>query len=549
MLETIVVGHRNPDTDSVCSAYGYARLKNRLDPEAACLPARCGTLNPQTRFVFDHLGITPPAFIKDVYPKIADIMTSQVNCIEYGDPILEVMEKIEQYKVHLLPVISARGRYAGIVSIFELAEFFMAGGDGRPVYHFRRDNFGRVLDGFYFIRGEQAEFPASLFVGAMPYDRFLDRVSRVRHESAVLIVGKRRDHIRYAVEHQFPAIVLTGFKDRDDIDFNFDGYRGTVFVSRLDTAETIRKLIVSVPAGTIMVTDVPTISPQDYQEDVRDLMLKSDYRGLPVVDEEGGLLAVVTRTDLLKKVARRLILVDHNELSQAVEGAEKAEICEIIDHHRLGTAKTRLPVYFYAKPVGSTCTLVYQLYRSHRVALDPGVAAVLLAGILSDTVILKSPTTTDEDREAVAELGRLAGLDYADFGRRIFSSSDSLKERDPRRVVDADFKVYDEFGTKVGIGQVEIVNLAELEESFVPLRAALGTVTAEKGLDWGLLLVTDIIKGHSRLLSCGPRAAAAERILAYRRLDDGLFDLPGVLSRKKQLLPEILRVLEGLDSL
>jgi manganese-dependent inorganic pyrophosphatase len=547
MSETIVIGHRNPDTDSVCSAYGYARLKNLLDPETTYLPARCGTLNPQTRFVFDHLGIKPPVFIKDVYPKISDIMTCEVNGIDSQDPILEVMEKVERLKVHLLPVIS-RGRYAGIVSIFELAEFFMTGGSGRPIYHFSRDNFGRVLDGFYLVRGRRASFRASLFVGAMPYDRFLERVSGVRHEDAVLIVGKRYDHIRYAVEHQFPALILTGFKGRDDIDFDFGSYQGTVFVSALDTAETIRKLIVSVPAGTIMVTDVPTVRTGDYQEDVRELMLKSDYRGLPVVDDDGGLLAVVTRSDLLKKVARRLILVDHNELSQAIEGAEKAEICEIIDHHRLGTAKTRLPVYFYAKPVGSTCTLVYQLYRINQVEIDARIAKVLLAGILSDTVILKSPTTTAEDREAVIDLSRRAGTDYAAFGRLIFSSSDSLKERDPRTVVEADFKVYEEFGVKVGIGQVEIVNLGELDESFAPLLAALGTATAEKGLDWGLLLVTDIIASHSRLLSCGPRAAAAGRILAYRRLEENLFDLPGVLSRKKQLLPEILRVLEELNS-
>jgi len=257
---------------------------------------------------------------------------------------------------------------------------------------------------------------------------------------------------------------------------------------------------------------------------------------------------VVTRTDLLKKVARRLILVDHNELSQAVEGAEKAEVCEIIDHHRLGTAKTRLPVYFYAKPVGSTCTLVYQLYRINRMEIEVPVAAVLLAGILSDTVILKSPTTTAEDREAVVELSRRAEIDYQEFGRQLFSSSDSLKERDPRRVIEADFKAYEEFGLKVGIGQVEIVNLGELDESCDPLLTALGMVTAEKGLDWGLLLVTDIIASHSRLLSCGPKAAVAERILAYRRLNEHLFDLPGVLSRKKQLLPEILRVLEELNS-
>ncbi|MCD8491102.1 MAG: DHH family phosphoesterase [Geovibrio sp.] len=237
--------------------------------------------------------------------------------------------------------------------------------------------------------------------------------------------------------------------------------------------------------------------------------------------------------------------MDHNELSQAVDGAETALIHEIVDHHRLGTIKTKTPIHFFAKPVGSTCTLVYQQYIINGVEIDRETASILLSGILSDTVILKSPTTTEEDKRAVSALAELAGINYEEYGVEIFSATDSLKTRDPQSIINTDFKIYEEYGIKVGISQVEVVTLQEMDEVKNNLIQAISINTNEKGLDWGMLLVTDIIMERSILLTTG--FEAAEKILAYNRTEDRCFDLPGVLSRKKQLLPEILRVLEELN--
>ena len=546
MEEIIVIGHKNPDTDSVCSAYCYAQLKNRLTPQSSYRPARCGTLNQQTRFVFERLQLKPPRFIKDVYAKVADVMSREVRSISVASPVMEVVENIEKHEIRLTPVLTAQGRYAGIVSIMEVADFLMSGGAVRPVYQFEQQNFSKVLPGSYLLRGRRETFRASLVVGAMPYERFVERVSCLSHSESLLVVGERRDVIRFAIDHQFAAIVLTGFRPGEEVGIDFSDYQGTVFISDLDTAATVRQIVLSVPAASIMNTRIPAIKENDYLEEIKALILKSGHRGFPVVDEQGYLSGIVTRSDLLRRVSKQLILMDHNELSQAVDGAEKAEICEIIDHHRLGTAKTKLPVYFYAKPVGSTCTLVYQLYKINQVEIEEEIAALLLSGIMADTVILKSPTTTAEDVAAVAELSEIAGLDHLEYGREVFSSADNLKDRNPDEVINADFKVYADFGLQVGIGQVEIVSIRELDESFSALLAALKAVVAEKRLDWGMLLVTDIISGRSQLISYG--LDAAEPIIAYRKLAANLFDLPGVLSRKKQLLPEILRVLEELKS-
>ena len=246
----------------------------------------------------------------------------------------------------------------------------------------------------------------------------------------------------------------------------------------------------------------------------------------------------------MEKPRRKLILVDHNELSQAIGGAEEAEICEIIDHHRMGAEKTNAPIYIYAKPIGSTCSIVYSHFRMAGIDPDPATALLMLSGLLSDTMLLRSPTTTPEDRLYAPELARLAGVDLQEYGALMLSHTASLKQADPLQMISADFKEYAEGGFSVGVGQVEVGTLADMDEVKVGILAALDTVRKERKLSWALLLVTDITDEHS-VLMCSPWPAA-EKELAYQQLEDNVFDLPGVLSRKKQLLPEILRIIDVL---
>ncbi|MGE4319057.1 MAG: putative manganese-dependent inorganic diphosphatase [Deferribacterales bacterium] len=544
MSEVIIVGHKNPDSDSVCSAYGYAMLKNSLNDGLKYIPARCGNLNKQTRYIFDRFGADVPKFIGDVYPKVRDVMTHKVIAIDENDPIKGVLKNIEELKIRITPVTSGGTMLKGVISIFEIAHFFTPEDPSkRPVYRFRGSNFEKSVKGFTYIRGEKDEFDAGFMVGAMPYERFAERMETIDKEQTILIVGKRRDIIEYAVKNGLPAIVLTGIRGETDIDMDFTGYKGWVYISELDTAETLRNLQLSIPAKTFMNNSVPTLNEDDYLDAAGDVLMSVDHKGLPVT-ADGRLIGILTRSDIIKKPQKELILMDHNELSQAVDGAETAKIVEIVDHHRLGTIKTKTPIHFFAKPVGSTCTLVYQLYQISGTAPDKLTASILLSGILSDTVILKSPTTTRQDEEAVKALAELAELDYNHYGVEMFSSTDSLKSRDPKDVLNTDFKVFVEYGKSVGIGQVEVVNLEELDEAKDGLYKAIEDARKEKDLSWCMLLVTDIIREESVLLTSG--FEPGERLLSYKQSGVKRFYLPGVLSRKKQLLPEVLRVLEEL---
>lgn len=546
MDEIFVVGHKNPDTDSVCSAYCYAHLKSKLDTENKYIASRCGNINKQTKFVFEKFKATTPVYINDVFPRVSDIMTRDVVSVFLDDTIFECMKSIENMKIGVVPVVSDEKKFKGVVSYIELTEFFTAlTNKSRVEYLIKPENFEKSISGFFLKRGVEKEFFGSFVVGAMPYERFKERTETIAPEKIALIVGNRKRVVEHAIKNNFAIIILTGIKDINEIDIDLSGYKGWIYVSELSTAETLSLAMLSVSAKNIMNDSISVIKANDYIDFGRTELLKSDLKGLPVVDDNHSLIGIVTRMNFINTKKKRLILVDHNEYMQSVDGVESAEILEIIDHHRLGAGKTRSPIYIYTKPVGSTCTLVYELYKSKKVEIDNTIAGLLLAGILSDTVVLKSPTTTQEDVSSVLELSKILSLDYESFGSEIFSAADNLKAGNLEEVIIHDMKIYNEYGYKIGISQIEVVNFAVFEEYKKNLREALYNIKKQNALDWVMLMVTDIIKGDSLLLITG--FEQAERLLPFKALERELYFLAGVLSRKKQLLPEILRVLEELN--
>ena len=358
------------------------------------------------------------------------------------------------------------------------------------------------------------------------------------------MVGQRAQIIEYAVEQQFPALILTGIKEPKDVQIDLKDFRGTIFVSRIDTAETVRRLRLSIPVMDIMKTEYPELKEDDHFDDAKKRLVNSDIRGLPVfsADEDHRFLGVVTRRCFIERPRRQVIMVDHNEAAQSIRGIEHADINEIIDHHRLGAEKTRSPIYIAAKPVGSTCTIVHQHYLQAGLSIDKTTALVLLAGILSDTVVLKSPTTTAEDRQSAVQLANTAGTTVEEFGGRIFSHTAVLSDQKPEEVIKADFKEYHEFSFRIGIGQVEVPTFQDLDEVMQDYLNALKHLQAELRMDWTMLLISNVLKEQSKLLCTS--FPTAEDKLVFKKEEQGLFDLPEILSRKKQVLPEILRVLE-----
>jgi manganese-dependent inorganic pyrophosphatase len=543
MEEVYIAGHQNPDMDCTCSATAYAYLKKQIDGEAMYRAVRSGALSDQIRDVYEQAGMPVPTHMESIEPKVGDVVTPSEISLDPADPVLRAFEIVRERTISAIPVLEQDGTFRGVVGVNEIAEYASAFHAGeRPVYRFSIENFERVLPGRFLKRGSQEEFVAPLVTGAMPVGRAIERIDRLSH-TPLLIVGNRPEILSFGVEQEFPAIVITGLEEGEEPDVDLTNYTGTVYLSRTDTAESIRLLRLSSEINMISDGTVPRFDYNDPFDDAKSRLLGSEYRGFPVF-RDGAFFGIVTRRSFIERPRRKLILVDHNELDQALAGSESAEILEIIDHHRLDAPKTPEPISVQTRPVGSTCTIVWQLFGSHRVDIPRNVAIILFSGILSDTVNLQSPTATEIDRMAVEDLERITGISRDDQTRRLFSRLRALQERDPYDIVTADFKTYQEAGLTVGIGQAEVTTLVDANSYAQRLEQALDDVASEKGLSWTMLMITDVVKGNSILLTNGFREG--DQKLVYPLVQERMFRLTGVLSRKKQLLPEVLRIMHEL---
>ena len=543
MADIIITGHRNPDTDSVCSAWAYAEYKNKTDPENRYIPVRCGHVNAQTKAAFESAGIPAPNFLRDIGPKVADVTRRDIVALDINDPVFKAIKELDEENISCIPVFEYGHLFKGIITIHQISGFLISENLGkRPVYRFRINNFMEVLPGFFYKRGDSPEFNAPIMTGAMPVEISRSRIEALKPGKPLLVVGLRERLIKTAIDNDFPAIILTGIDD-EKIPVDFSAYRGTVFISRADTAETIRLLRLSAPVKDIMNSEPEIIPSETDYDTARDLLVKSTYRGLPVF-ENGSFTGIVTRRCFIEKPVKKLILVDHNETAQSVRGADQADIIEIIDHHRISPEPTRTPIYMNIRPVGSTCTMVYSHFRDSGIEYSREAAVLMLSGIMSDTLVLRSPTTTEEDRKAAESLADYCGLDMQDFGKDLLDRGAVFGRLSPAEIISADYKAYTESGISFGVGQAEVTSLERVAGLKEELVNALSAVMEEKKLDWSMLLVTDVIKENSVLITTS--FAEAENILSFRKIEENLYDLPGILSRKKQLLPELLRVSDEL---
>jgi len=542
-----ITGHKNPDTDSMASAVCYAYLKNKTDDSYDYIPIRCGNVSDQTKYIFENAEVKPPIFVKDVYPKVKNNMTKNVVTVKENDPVSLMLKHIREYSIRFTPVVDEDNNFVSMAGISDLTDLFVRDDRAeKPLFTLRSDTLRRSLRAVILNVGELEEFEASIVVTTMDYNSFHDHIANVADiKKTILITGNRKNILNDVLKMDFPAIVIVGMKD-DFSNFSAEGYKGWVFASPFDSAQTIRCVEMATPVKKIVENKVlATLAIDDYLDKAAEMISEINIKALPVVDNN-KLVGIVTSTDILKKRKQKLILMDHNEITQAIDGAEVADIIEIIDHHRLGTIKTMTPINFYAKPVGSTCTLVYQLYKTAAIAIPHDLAKLLLGGVLSDTVILKSPTTTPEDISACKELSEVSGCDIKDYGIKIFSATDSLSQRSTRDIVITDFKIFEEFDKRIGIAQVETVTLQEVPSLRDSIILELEKLNNEHKLNWSMLLVTDIIMEESELITTS--FPVAEKLFKYKNKDIQTYSLPGILSRKKQLLPEVLRILEELSN-
>ncbi len=545
MSRIFVTGHRNPDMDSICSAYVYAYLKNKADKENEYIPVRLGSANSNAKALFSRLNIPLPEVLKDVKPTVRDVVRKPEYTLTSDSPVYDLVNLFAKNKITVLPVFDSRGGYLDLLSGDDINRFFLKENqeqESRLDYTLSEENIAKVVPGHFLKYGEGNFLIAPFMVGAMEFDVFKSRLDKCQRKP-VLVIGLRERHIEEAVSRDLPGIVLTGIDNPDSLNIDFSSYNGFVYISELDTAETLRALRLASPLYGLLKekSSVPKIQADMLFDDAKLMLMNSEQRGLSVFEGD-EFIGFVTRRCFLSKPRAKLILMDHNEAEQSVIGIEEADVVEIIDHHRLSPPRMKNPIYICSEPLGSTCTIVYEQYKKLGITIDPKRAEVLLSGVISDTVMLKSPTTTDYDRHVVEKLCQRAAIeDLNDFSAKLFSSSSALAGQNPTKVIESDLKRYYEYGVRFAIGQVEVTNLVEIQNLQEIYHMALDRECAALNLDWAMLLITDILTDTSLLFTTG---YGKESRFLYEKTGKNTYLLPGVLSRKKQLLPEVLRVLE-----
>jgi manganese-dependent inorganic pyrophosphatase len=548
MKNTIyVIGHRNPDTDSVAAAIAYAALKQQPGLPRF-VPAIAGDPNPQTRYVLDRLGIQVPIYLADVHPKVCDILNRRPVKVEMTSSAYEAIGMFHQSGVRILPVIDNEGKPLGILSLLRLSEsYLLSGGEQQREIRTNLSSLARTLNGRFAVGGEDdRQLTLKLFIGAMQEESFSERIKP--HDSGQLLImtGNRRTIQQAAIEKEVKLLVVTGDHPLDPDLLELAKEAGVnILLTPHDTATTAWLARLSTPVSLLMERKFPTIGAGEPVSQLRQKLVASREPAILVVEEDGALVGVATKSSLLAPLPYGLILVDHNEIGQAVPGAADVEIVEVIDHHKLGNTHTITPITFVTAPVGSTCTLIAGRYRECGITPDRKMASLMLAGILSDTVLLKSPTTTEMDRSTVAWLEILAELDAGEFGREIFASCSSLKNYDSaEKVVKSDFKFFTHDNRRIGVGQVEVVGFAEFYGLKDELLKILAGIKQAEELFIAGLMVTDIasettlflVEGHTRIA----------HVMEYPQLEPHLYELNKVMSRKKQMVPHLLKIMSKL---
>lgn len=543
-VKIYVVGHRNPDTDSVCSAIAYADLR-RQQGVLNIQPARAGNLNPQTEFVLERLGVPAPKLLADVHPRIRDIVTEEAITIHESEPMSKAIELYHKHNIRMLPVVDHNSHPKGILLLKTASEVFLVPTEPEKMRRVRASltSIQNCLEATAYHMKDAAQVEDfNLYVGARCEASFSRWVDEIVPEKTILVTGDRAGIQKMAIDAGVRLLIVSGNSSVGAELVKAAQEKGvSILVSAFDTANCVWLTRMATPVGELLERDYLRVSPNDLLDDLRLKLLHSKQSGAIVVTPDDQVCGIATKSHLIKSSPVKLILVDHNELSQAVPGAEKVEILEVIDHHRLGNFHTDLPIRFINQPLGSTCSLVATLYQQAGISPQPEIAGLLLSGLLSDTVILKSPTTTDIDRQLVPWLEKHAGLEHQSFGGEIFASGSLMASgASARDLLLADFKEYTAGDNLLGLGQAEVVNFQSFLERREELQAELQAVLDEKGYALAALLVTDIVMETSLLLTAGSRELPY--IIGYPQVDKNLYRLKGVLSRKKQLVPHLMKV-------
>ena len=539
---TYIIGHKNPDADAICSALAYAAYKKAAGFKDV-IAARCGNSNARIDSILNRFGVALPVFIGDVIPRVEDIMQRDPYKVTSGDTCARALELFDLYDIQAMTVVDADGRLEGHVSIFSMGDYFIP----KPK---RATSMRKVTSSIRAIIGSiggtdvitfDAETVDELYVrvAAMELDSFgkSATVEGIPTNKSIIVVGDRTDvHLR-AIEMGVRLIIVTGgHRMKPEVLNQAKAAKVSIAYADTDSATTAWAVRGGTYLKGLIQKDAPVFRPQDKLSVVRRRIVQSNSPLFNVVDENGMLVGVFSKSDILKPTQTKLILVDHNELSQAVDGAAEVEISEVVDHHRLGNPHTAQPILFLNRPLGSTCSIVADMFRTANLTPSPQIAGLMMCGIISDTLMLQSPTTTQVDADLLHWLTRIADAEPRALADMMFNAGSVLASLTPAEAIKSDCKAYNEGEKRFSVSQVEELGFANFWKSCDALMDSLEKHRRENGLNFACLLVTDIDSQGSLLLVQGESDVVNSITYSLKR-PPNIFDLPGIVSRKKQLLP------------
>jgi manganese-dependent inorganic pyrophosphatase len=537
----IVTGHKNPDTDSVCSALGYAFYKNRTDPSNVYVAVRGGGLNDETRFVLERFGFRVPPLLRSLMPQVQDIPRKRLVTVSSSTRVGKAAILMKENHIHSLPVVDDNSVVRGVVDAVDVATAYadqLEHADILP-YVVELDTLVRQLEARILMRtAEPTELKGRLLVVTGSPGRLVPAAEDV---TIIISEGVPRDDILQACS-SVSTIIITGGTAVADSTTAWPSKVSLVLETDMTVTQVLRALWSSIPVSAFMEGTVPLLSMTDTLERAKKAVLDSSARCAVVLDASHHPVNIVTRSDLIRFTRKKVILVDHNETLQAVDGVEEADILEIIDHHRVGDISTFRPIYFYNEPVGSTCTIVAELCTENGVFMPRSVAGLLLSGILSDTMNLNLSTTTPKDVRAVRRLAATIGIDAEAYGLELLENGSVMfKGLVAADVLMRDFKEFVLFDTRIGVSQAVVFAFDRIREREGEFKQAMNDLKTRMGLAMVAFLATDPLSKRSYLIVAGPVEAFEEAFGVH--VEDGHAILDGILSRKKDFIPPMADVL------
>lgn len=536
-----IIGHKNPDTDSICSSIAYAYLKNAIDKENQYIPIRIGTVSSETDYVLKYFEVEEPVLIADVKTQINDISIKNIATVQPSISMKRAWENMKDCNITTLPVSEDGFKLDGIITVGDIAQSYMDIYDNSILSNAKTPykNMIEVLDGEMIVGDiEDSVNNGRILIGAMNPEVMESYIN----PRDIVILGNRYETQLCSIEMGAQCLIITGgLPVATSIKKMAEANNCAIILSEHDTYMVARLINQSIPISYFMKkSNLTVFNFDDYIDEIREIMVKKRYRNFPVVDNENNFKGMISRASLINLRRKQVILVDHNERSQAVEGLEEAEILEIIDHHRIGDIETGGPVYFRNQPLGCTATILYNIYKENNVEIPRNIAGLLCAAILSDTLMFKSPTCTPIDRAAAAELAQTAQIEMIEFAKDMFRAGSNLANKREKEIFYQDFKQFKVGNLSMGVGQINSMDRRELDEIKKRMLQYMNKVNREKKLDLVLFMLTDIAHESTQLLFVGSHKELIARAFDGAS-DENSIELPGVVSRKKQVIPLLIK--------